>query len=184
MSKGLTPKQQAFVDEYLIDLNATKAAIRAGYSEKTAGWIGPELLGKTHIAEAIAWRMAERSRRTQIDADWLLRRLAMLADADIADLYDDAGMLKPAKNWPEAWRKGLVAGVETLEEFERDESGAKQLTGYTKKLKLADRLKNLELIGRHVGVGAFRDQVAVTGKDGGPVQTEAVVKFYIPENGR
>ena len=71
----LTAKQERFVDEYLIDLNATQAAIRAGYSEKTAHSIGHELLGKPHIQEAIAARKAARAERVQVDADWILERL-------------------------------------------------------------------------------------------------------------
>ncbi len=58
--KKLTPKQARFVDEYLIDLNAKQAAIRAGYSPKTAEWTGPQLLGKTHVSEAIKARRDER----------------------------------------------------------------------------------------------------------------------------
>lgn len=61
---ALTPKQQLFVEEYLIDLNATQAAIRAGYSPNNADKIGSELLGKTRVSEAIKIAMAERSRRT------------------------------------------------------------------------------------------------------------------------
>jgi phage terminase small subunit len=72
---GLTPKQQTFVNEYLIDLNSTQAAIRAGYSAKTARAIGGENLTKPDIAEAIAKAQAERAGRTQIDADWVLREL-------------------------------------------------------------------------------------------------------------
>jgi len=66
---GLTDQQQRFVEEYLIDLNATQAAIRAGYSEKTADSIGLQLLRKTQVAEAIADAKAERSEQTQIDAE-------------------------------------------------------------------------------------------------------------------
>jgi phage terminase small subunit len=72
---GLTAKQQTFVNEYLIDLNATQAAIRAGYSEQTARVTGGENLTKPAIAEAIAKAQAERAERTQIDADWVLREL-------------------------------------------------------------------------------------------------------------
>ena len=69
----MTPKQQRFVDEYLIDLNATQAAIRAGYSEKTARQVGAENLSKPDIAAAIAARTQERSQRTKIDADMVLQ---------------------------------------------------------------------------------------------------------------
>lgn len=72
---GLTDKQKLFVDEYLIDQNATQACIRAGYSQKTANRIGPELLGKTCVAAAIAAAQEKRALRTQIDQDWVLTRL-------------------------------------------------------------------------------------------------------------
>lgn len=72
---ALTAKQQRFVEEYLIDLNATQAAIRAGYSSKNADKIGPELLGKTRVAEAIAAEMDARSGRTLVTADDVVRGL-------------------------------------------------------------------------------------------------------------
>ena len=102
----LTKKQQCFVDEYLIDLNATQAAIRAGYSEATAKDIGCENLAKPNIKSAIDKALKERSERTKIDADWLLRRLAAEAEADLADIYDRAtGALKPVHEWPKIWRQ-------------------------------------------------------------------------------
>lgn len=73
--RALTPKQERFVAEYLIDLCATDAAKRAGYSERTAHSIGHELLGKPHIQEAIAAQKAARAERVQVDADWILERL-------------------------------------------------------------------------------------------------------------
>ncbi len=69
---ALTPKQQAFVNEYLIDLNATQAAIRAGYSKKTARFIGAENLTKPDIEAAIAGAIGARAERTKIDSDWVL----------------------------------------------------------------------------------------------------------------
>jgi len=71
----LTRKQRMFVGEYLVDFNATQAAIRAGYSAKTADRIGAQLLGKTWVAEAVREAMANRSKATQIDAEWVLTRL-------------------------------------------------------------------------------------------------------------
>ena len=72
MAVRLTDRQQRFVAEYLIDLNATQAAIRAGYSKKTADRIGPELLGKTCVSEAIQAAKAARSKRTEITQDRVL----------------------------------------------------------------------------------------------------------------
>ena len=92
---ALTAKQERFVEEYLIDLNATRAAIRAGYSERTAAAVGHENLRKPKIADAIAGAKEGRSERTKIDADWVLSRLADEAEADLADLYDEDGALRP-----------------------------------------------------------------------------------------
>lgn len=85
---ALTPKQQAFVREYLADMNATQAAVRAGYSQKTAKEIGYQTLGRPEVADAIAEAMRARSKRTQITADRLVEEMAKLAYADITDAMD------------------------------------------------------------------------------------------------
>ena len=156
----LTAKQQAFVEEYLIDLNATQAAIRAGYSETTARKIGQENLTKPDIAKAIGEAKAKRSERTQINADWLLNRLAEEAEADIADLYSESGALKPVHLWPKIWRQGLVAGVDVEQQYAFVD-GDKVPDGVITKIKLSDRVKRLELIGKHVAIGAFKDNEIV-----------------------
>ena len=84
----MTKKQKRFVEEYLIDLNATQAAIRAGYSPATAKEIGCENLTKPNISEAIAKAMAERSRRTGVNQDRVLQELAKIAFAKITDAVD------------------------------------------------------------------------------------------------
>lgn len=84
----LTPKQAAFVAEYLVDLNATQAAIRAGYSAKTADAIGKENLGKPPIAQAIAAAKANRAQRVEITADAVLQQLWALANADPNELVE------------------------------------------------------------------------------------------------
>src|SRR5580704_8983554 len=81
----LTPKQARFVQEYLIDLNAAQAAIRAGYSAKTARVIGHENLTKPDIAAAIKKAMAERAERTELTADWVVDELRKIAGANMAD---------------------------------------------------------------------------------------------------
>ncbi|WP_441256158.1 terminase small subunit [Bradyrhizobium sp. 482_C4_N1_1] len=160
-----TAKQQRFVQEFLLDLNATQAAIRAGYSKGTADKQGPRLLSNPEIKAAIAAAKLQRSERTEIDADWMLRRLVEEAEADLADLYDGNGDLKPIELWPEIWRQGLVAGVEVDALFEGTGEDRRQV-GYVKKIKLSDRLRRLELIGKHVRVNAFQDQVAVSDVEG------------------
>ncbi len=74
LKANLTPKQQRFIDEYLTDLNATQAAIRAGYSEKTASQVGFENLRKPQIAAAVSKAKRERSEATKIDAEWVLKQ--------------------------------------------------------------------------------------------------------------
>jgi phage terminase small subunit len=159
---ALTDKQQRFVEEYLVDLNATQAAIRAGYSEATAYSIGHENLSKPDIVEAVSLAQAARSERTRIDADWLLTRLAAEAEADLAELMDDTGGLKPIHEWPLIWRKGLVAGIE-VEDLYEGRGEAREHIGRLHKVKLSDRVKRLELIGKHVDVQAFKDKVEHSG---------------------
>lgn len=154
----LTPKQARFVEEYLIDLNATQAAIRAGYSAKSANDQVGGLLAKPHIKAAIEAARAARSEETKIDAAWVLKRLAAEAEADVADIYEPDGALKPLKDWPKIWRQGLVAGFD-VEEIEVE--GVK--VGLIRKVKISDRVRRLELIGKHVNVQAFQENVQVSG---------------------
>lgn len=101
----------------------------------------------------------------KVDAGWLLGRLVDEATADIADLYDGEGRLKPVDEWPEVWRQGLVQGVEIEERFE-GRGNAREQVGFVKKVRLSDRLKRLELIGKHIGVKAFEETVRVKGLEG------------------
>jgi phage terminase small subunit len=156
---GLTPRQRLFAQEYLKDLNATQAAIRAGYSAKTANEQGARLIAKVSVRSQIERAQQERSERTRIDADWVLRRLASEAEADIADLYDDDGNLLPIKKWPQAFRRGLVVSVDTVQD--RDGAGDDARGVQVRRVRLQDRSKTIELIGKHVGVQAFRDRLGV-----------------------
>ena len=92
---SLTPKQALFVAEYIKDFNATQAAIRAGYSERTAASQGQRVLHYVEIQNEIASALAGRIERIQVDSDWLLSRLVQEATADVADLFDGDGNLKP-----------------------------------------------------------------------------------------
>lgn len=161
---ALTAKDIRFVDAYMLKPDPSEAARAAGSSAKRARQAGYELLTKPDVAAEIERRQAERSKQTGIDAAWVLKRLAEEANADLADLYTDEGALKPVKEWPLIWRQGLVAGVEA-EEIKG--GGAEEpVLGYLRKIKLSDRIKRLELIGKHIGVKAFEETVRVKGLEG------------------
>lgn len=164
----MTPKQEAFAREYLIDLNATQAAIRAGYSAKTAMSQGERLLRNVEVSRAIMAAQQKRVEKAEIDAEWVLRRLDMEASADLADLYGDKGELKPVREWPLIWRQGLVQGID-VEEIRED--GV--VVGTIRKVKISDRIKRIELLGKHINVMAFRERVEHTGKDGASLAEEA-----------
>jgi phage terminase small subunit len=117
-------RHERFAQEYLLDLNATQAAIRTGYSAKTAEQQGNRVFRNVQVQARIAELQAERAERTKIDADWVLARLAQEMQADVADLYDDDGKVKPIRQWPMIWRQGLVAGIESFpEKVGEDEHG-------------------------------------------------------------
>ena len=138
-------KQQTFVEEYLIDLNATQAAIRAGYSAKNADKIGSELLGKTRVAEAVSMAMAERSRRTGINQDRILQEIAKLALVNIDDVVD--------------LRTGKVKGSATKEDLACIQSIKIKPTefGEERDIKFYDKKGSLELAGQHLGM--FKDKL-------------------------
>lgn len=152
----LTPKQARFVEHYLLDLNATQAAVRAGYSSRTANQQGPRLLENAAVLAAIDAAKAARLERARIDADYVLQRLVDEVEADLADLYDENNCLKPVDQWPAIWRTGLIQGVATEELFDGHGEGRKQI-GVRRKVRFSDRLRRLELIGRHIKVGAFQE---------------------------
>jgi len=175
----VTPKQQRFVEEYLVDLNATAAYLRAGYAARgnAAEVSASKLLRNPKVSAAVAAAQQERSERTKIDADWVLRRLADEVNAGVADLYDNDGKVKPIRQWPLIWRQGLVAGIETIPEIvgKDDEGNPIIVNGY--RLKLASRDKRLEMVGKHVYVSAFREQVDHTSSDGS-MSPPSLAEFY------
>ncbi|WP_299663857.1 terminase small subunit [uncultured Ruegeria sp.] len=155
----LTAKQERFVEEYLIDANATQAAIRAGYSEKTAFKIGSENLIKPKIAELIAAAQDKRSEKTEIDAERVLTELGLIGFLDPAELVEAGSITGPEDipNLPEHVRRAIAG-------WSWDKHG-------NFVLKIADKLSALEKIGKHVNVQAFRDQLGLGGPDGGPIKT-------------
>lgn len=159
---ALTAKQQAFCEEYLIDLNATQAAIRAGYSKKTASVIGAENLSKPYIVDLIAELKAERSARTQVDADYVLRRLHEIESFNSDDMYREDGNLKDVSEWPENAGR-IISGIEITRTVLRGGGDDDDGEILTKKIKVESRTKALELMGKHVNVNAFDTTVKTEG---------------------
>jgi phage terminase small subunit len=150
---ALTDKQEMFCREYLIDLNATQAAIRAGYSVKTANRTASENLSKPVIQNRIAELKAKRNEDVGIDADYVLRRLVEIDQMDVLDILSPTGELKPVSHWPKAWRTTL-SGLDVIEMSTEGNTAA-----MLKKVKWPDKVKNLELLGKHIKVQAFKEQV-------------------------
>ena len=150
---ALTQKQRLFVDEYLIDLNATQAAIRAGYSPRNADKIGSELLGKTRVSDAIKTAMAERSKRTGINQDRILMELAKIALVNPENVvnFDEATIREDAL--PEDL--AAVASVKVKRFPTKDGEGIER------EIKFYDKTKALDLAGRHLGM--FKDKLELSG---------------------
>lgn len=152
----MTDKQQRFVEEYLIDLNATQAAIRAGYqagSTQRASEIGSELLHKTPVQKAIAKAMADRSKRTGISQDRVVEELAKIAFMNAADVIntEDASILEDAS------REDLSC----IQSVKVKQSDGEKGSSIEREIKLADKIRALELLGKHLGM--FKDRVEITG---------------------
>ncbi len=140
----LTEKQQRFIDEYLIDLNATQAAIRAGYSVKTAREQASQNLTKLNIQQAISEKMAERSKRTGVNQDRIVLELAKIAFVNVANVIDsdDATIKAGATADDTAAIQSVKVKVIPTKEGE----------GVEREIRLNDKLKALELLGKHLGM--------------------------------
>ncbi len=152
MPRQLTRRQQRFVEEYLIDLNATQAAIRAGYSAKRASEIGHQLLQKTTVAAAVDKALAIRSRRTGINQERILLELARIALVNASDVIN----MDEATVDDGAAREDTAAIASVRVKVIPTKGG--NIT--EREVKLHDKLKALELLGKHLGM--FKDRVDVS----------------------
>jgi len=184
----LTKKEQIFVDEYLLTMNAEKAALAAGYAESTARKLAPLWIGKNRqnkhykkqLAEAIAEAMEKRSERTKIDSDFVLQELAAIWNADICDIIDDLGQFKPVSEWTPIWRK-LITAADIQELFDGFGKEREKI-GEVVKVRFIDKLKALELVGKHVNVNAFQENHRING-DLSELLPEGFNLQVIPKNG-
>lgn len=146
----MTKKQKRFIEEYLVDLNATQAAIRAGYSPDTAKSIGSENLTKPDIRAHIDKAMAERSKRTGVNADRVVMELAKIAFVNAVDVIDpETATVKADASGDD------TAAIQSVKVKTFGEDGLER------EVKMADKLKALELLGKHLGM--FKDKVEVLG---------------------
>lgn len=160
----LNVKQKRFVDEYLIDLNATQAAIRAGYSKKRASEIGYQLLQKTTVQESIQKSMDDRANRTQITADRVLQEYAKIGFADIKDFLS----FRTAQTVVDRDKEGKpvidYASIIELKDSEQVDGAViseVSLKDGSLKFKLHDKKGALDSIARHLGM--FNDKLEVKG---------------------
>jgi phage terminase small subunit len=144
--EDLTLKQERFCMEFLIDLNAKQAAIRAGYSFATAAAIGYENLTKSHIQDRIAELNKDRAEATGITQRKVLEEYAKIAFFDIRKIYGDNGALLPISLLGDN-EAGAIAGVKTFEVYSQGE-----LLGENKEVKVFDKIRALEALGKHLGI--------------------------------
>ena len=168
INMALNDKQRRFVDEYLIDLNATQAAIRAGYSAKTAEQQGFQLLKKTSVSEAVTSRMKDREKRTEITQDRVLQELAKIGFADIRKAVKWGADI-PVVN-PETGEVLTANGVVLISSNEIDDDTAAAVSEISQtaqgiKIKMHDKKGALVDIGKHLGMFVDRVDATVTTKE-------------------
>jgi phage terminase small subunit len=157
--KALTPKQAAFVREYLIDLNATQAAIRAGYSPKTSEEQGYQLLRKTSVKAEIQAAMDKRAAKTEVNSDRVLNEITKLAFADIRKVFDESGNLLPVHMLPDE----IAASISSIEVVTSKIPGSDPVeVEHTAKIKFWDKRGSLEMLGRHLKLFTDKIEVDVT----------------------
>ena len=151
----LTAKQEQFCKEYIIDLNATQAAIRAGYSPTSAKQIAGENMTKHDIKERIQELADKRSERTEITADRVLNEISRMAFFNFEDVVNEEGQVLNLDKWS---RDDLAAIQEITEDLQKSEGSTQLLK---RKVKLADKRGSLELLGKHLKL--FTDKVEHSG---------------------
>jgi len=173
----LTPKQSRFVEEYLVDLNQTQSAIRAGYSEKTAAEQASRLLTKAKVQAAVQELMAKRSGRTQIMADNVVTELAKIGFADIRKAVvwgatpDAPGVEGMEPNGLNIYPVALVPSS-VIDDDTAAAVAEVSLTQAGIKIKMYDKKSALDSLGKHLGL--FTNKLKVTGKNGGAIETSEV----------
>lgn len=157
--KPLTAMQEAYCQSYIkTPENQTQAAINAGFSHKTAHVKASNMMRDERVQKRITELMEERNKRLRVSADYVLLRLVEIDQMDVLDILNDDGTLKPIREWPKIWRTTLSGFDLSSTIMNMDETSIETIL---KKIKWPDKVKNLELIGKHVDVNAFKERLDV-----------------------
>lgn len=157
--KPLTAMQEAYCQSYIkTPENQTQAAINAGFSPNTAAVKASVMMRDERIQKRIAELMEERNKRMRVRADYVLMRLVEIDQMDVIDILNDDGSLKPIREWPKIWRTTLSGFDLSSTIMNMNEDSIETIL---KKIKWPDKVKNLELIGKHVDVNAFKERLDV-----------------------
>jgi phage terminase small subunit len=168
----LTSKQCRFVIEYLKDLNATQAANRAGYSEKTAAEQGCRLLRNVKVRAAIEAAQAEMAKKLEVTRERVLKEAARLAFSDHRKMFDDAGRLKPIHDLDDD-TAAAIAGIEVVE---RAVPGGEGRTEFVHKIKFWDKNSALDKLCRHLGLATEKHEHKVLDENDKPISTLEVAR--------
>lgn len=159
-----TDKEESLCQARLLTVTAAEAYRNSlykteGMTNSTIAKLASETFAKPKIKARMAVLLAKRVARADIDADYVLKRLVEIDELDILDIMSDDMSIKPLNEWPKVWRT-TITSIDVLEEF-MGKGEDRDLVGFIKKLKLPDKLKNLELLGKHVDVLAWKEQHTV-----------------------
>lgn len=146
---GLSPKRLRFCQEYLVDLNGTQAAIRAGYSPRSANEQAARMLAQDSVARYVQSQMDKRAAKLEIKAQDVLRDLDRIAHADIRKLFADDGTVKPPADWPDDVAM-FVASIEVEELFDPPFGKDRTQIGVVKKVRLWPKVESLKLLAQHL----------------------------------
>lgn len=160
MTDSLSPKQLRFVEEYLVDLNATQAAIRSGYSPKTADQQASRLLANVKVSKAIEQRQAKRNKRLELTQDRVLLELTRVAFFDPRALFDEHGRPRTVEELDDD-TAAVIAGLDIAMERDGEDDDGKPVYMPVRKYKLSDKMRALELCMRHMGL--LNDKLKVDG---------------------
>ncbi|HCC5991733.1 TPA: terminase small subunit [Enterobacter cloacae] len=157
----LSVLKEAYCLEYIkCPENQTQAAINAGYSPNTAAKFASQNMRDERVQKRIAELMEERNKRMRVSADYVLMRLVEIDQMDVLDILNDDGSLKSIREWPKIWRTTLSGFDLSSTIMNMNEDSIETIL---KKIKWPDKVKNLELIGKHVDVNAFKERLEVSG---------------------